>query len=108
ALERVPSALDDRHRVRFVPDLAEFVDVRTGDEPVRLARNDREAFGWIAVELIERLVELLQHFARQRVRRRAGLVEREAREPLRVAGEDRVAPLDALDAHCAAEAAAHP
>ena len=85
-LERVPAALDDGNSVGLVLDLAELIDVRTGDETVRFSGGDDEPLGWIAIELVERLVELRQHFARQRVRGRSGLVEGEAREAVGVAG----------------------
>ena len=70
-----------------VVDLAELVDVGAGDEAVRLARRDDEALRRIAVEQVERLVELGEHRRAERVGRRAGAVEREPREAVGVAGQ---------------------
>ena len=85
-LERVPAALDERDRVGLGLDVAELVDVGAGDESVRLARADDETLRRIAVELRR---------APRGIRRdrradsvlvdRAGLVEREPREAVRVA-----------------------
>ncbi len=86
-LEAVPSALDQRDRPRLRFDLSELVDVRAGDEAVRLARRDDEPARRVAVEEVERLVELGEHRGAERVGRRSGAIEREPREAVGVARE---------------------
>ena len=90
ALEGVPAALHDRERGGLVADRLELVDVGAGDEPARLARHDDEAARRVAVELVERLVELREHRRAERVGGRAGAVERQPRDAVGIAGESPV------------------
>ena len=55
--ERIPAALDERHRRLGIRQRAEFGDVGARDKAARLARSNDQRFRRLAIKDVERLVE---------------------------------------------------
>jgi hypothetical protein len=84
-VERIPAALDERGGIVDRLQLRELVDVGAGDEAVVLAGPDHESLRRRSSKLAEDGEKLAEYLARQRVRRRARLVEDEPGEAIAVA-----------------------
>src|SRR5439155_27262463 len=78
-LERVPAQAHEGHRLRGRFEARELLDIGAGDEAL-LCRADDEAFRLGPADLVKGRLQLLQRFARERVRRLALLVEGQPRQ----------------------------
>jgi hypothetical protein len=71
---------------------AKFTDVGAGDEALRLGGAQHQAFGHVALEAREHVVELAEHVLGERIGAGVRLVEREPGDAVLVAREYPVAP----------------